>query len=168
MPQIVRPRIARHGKRSSNSKLERSFRRPRQTVHRSRSRAPAADRTMEFNAHVQKWKIETRHTSPVKVMIAHPSYRRIMGMGKEGLPLLFRELERQPDHWFVALSAMTGIDPVPAGATFIEGVSAWLEWGRAEGYLPTWNDTPILKKIFRDYATATTFPPVAPTLPTTA
>jgi hypothetical protein len=34
-----------------------------------------------------------------------------MGMGKDGLPLLFQELSNHPDHWLVALNAMTGIDP---------------------------------------------------------
>src|SRR5258707_602126 len=67
----------------------------------------------EFNSHVQRWKKETRHFSSLSAMISHPSYRRIMGMGREGLPLLFRELNRQPEHWLVALSAMTGVDPVP-------------------------------------------------------
>ncbi|HEX7450259.1 MAG TPA: hypothetical protein VF306_22055 [Pirellulales bacterium] len=53
------------------------------------------------------------------------------------LPHLLRELARQPDHWFYALAAITGEDPIPAGA---EGnvaamTEAWLAWGRAHGCL---------------------------------
>jgi hypothetical protein len=76
-------------------------------------------------------------------------------MGREGLPLLLEELSKQPDHWLVALNAITGIDPVPTGATFKEAVDAWLEWGRKKGYLPQWNGTPILRTTFPDCATAT-------------
>lgn len=165
----INPRgIHRHGKRSGDSKLGKPFRPSQQRMHMSRNAIPSAELVIEFNLHVQKWKTDTRHTSSVKIMISHPSYRRIMGMGKDGLPLLFQELSNQPDHWLVALNAMTGIDPVPAGATFTEAVSAWLDWGRKEGYLPKWNDTPISKKIFHDYAAATIRLPVSPTLPTTA
>jgi hypothetical protein len=68
-------------------------------------------------------------------MTAHPSYRRIMGMGREALPLLLRELSERPDHWLVALNAITGEDPAPEGGTFTEAVHAWLAWGAEKGYL---------------------------------
>ena len=58
-----------------------------------------------------------------------------MGMGREGLSLLLRELSERPDHWFVALNAMTGVDPLSEGVTFGEGVKIWLAWGREKGYL---------------------------------
>ena len=45
-----------------------------------------------------------------------PSYQRIIGLGSAVVPLLLRELERQPDHWFWALKAITGADPVPAAS----------------------------------------------------
>lgn len=44
-------------------------------------------------------------------MAMHPAYQRIIGLGPEVAPLLLRELERQPDHWFWALKALTGADP---------------------------------------------------------
>jgi len=63
-------------------------------------------------------------------------------MGKEGLPFLFRELAKQPDHWLAALSAITGVDPVPENASFNEAVEIWLSWGRQNGYLgPQWSGT---------------------------
>src|SRR5260370_35870646 len=39
----------------------------------------------EFKAHVEKWRKDTRHTSSLATMTAQPSYRRIMGMGREVL-----------------------------------------------------------------------------------
>lgn len=90
---------------------------------------------LEFKAHVEKWHNETRHTSSLTKMIAHPSYRRIMGMGRDALPLILRELKERPDHWLVALNAITGEDPVPADSKFNEAVDAWLAWGVEKGYL---------------------------------
>jgi hypothetical protein len=90
---------------------------------------------LEFKAHVEKWRQETQHTSSMTKMIAHPSYRRIMGMGRDALPLIFHELKERPDHWLVALNAITGEDPVPADSKFNEAVEAWLAWGEEKGYL---------------------------------
>lgn len=90
---------------------------------------------LEFRAHVEKWRKETQHTSSMTKMISHPSYRRIMGMGRDALPLILRELQARPDHWLVALNAITGEDPVPAESKFNEAVEAWLAWGKEKGYL---------------------------------
>ena len=47
------------------------------------------------------------------------------------------ELEREPDHWFWALEAITGESPVPeSDAGDIEASAlAWVEWGREKGLL---------------------------------
>ncbi|MFZ1072185.1 MAG: hypothetical protein WAO21_02000 [Verrucomicrobiia bacterium] len=88
-----------------------------------------------FQEQVERWKEDTEHYSSLSKMIMHPSYRRIMGMGPAALPFIFRELKERPDHWFIALNAITGIDPVPDKSTFDEAVSAWLDWGNRQGYL---------------------------------
>jgi type I restriction enzyme M protein len=90
---------------------------------------------LEFKVHMEKWRKDTQHTSSVTKMITHPSYRRIMGMGREALPLIFRELKNRPDHWFVALNAITGEDPVLPDCTFNQAVETWLAWGKEKGYL---------------------------------
>jgi hypothetical protein len=89
----------------------------------------------EFKELVEKWHRDTRHTSSIGKMIGHPAYRRIIGIGRNVLPLLFKELSEHPDHWLVALNAITREDPAPAGSTFSEAVGAWLAWGRERGYL---------------------------------
>jgi hypothetical protein len=60
-----------------------------------------------------RWRNETALLSSVTKIAMHPAYQRIIGMGPAALPLLLRELEQQPDHWFWALTAITGEDPVP-------------------------------------------------------
>lgn len=97
---------------------------------------PPSPLELEFRELVARWRKDTQHTSSVKKMINHPSYKRITEMGQDVLPLLFRELNAHRDHWLVALNEITGADPAPEGATFAEAVDAWLAWGREKGYLP--------------------------------
>lgn len=89
----------------------------------------------EFRSHAGQWRRETMHVSSLTKMITHPSYLRIIGMGSSVLPFLFKELEKRPDHWLVALNAITGRDPAPPNCTFDAAVAAWLDWGRKHGYL---------------------------------
>lgn len=89
----------------------------------------------EFRTQADQWRRETLHTSSLTKMVMHPSYLRIIGMGRSVLPFLFKELAQRPDHWLVALNAITGEDPAPAESTFDEAVGAWLDWGRRHGYL---------------------------------
>ncbi len=88
----------------------------------------------DFAFHVSRWRRETRHYSSLSKMVLHPSYLRIIGMGRAILPLLFRELEARRDHWLVALNAITGEDPAAPDSSFAQAVDAWLQWGREKGY----------------------------------
>ncbi|MGO9273516.1 MAG: hypothetical protein ACLQOO_25315 [Terriglobia bacterium] len=53
------------------------------------------------------------------------------------VPLILAELRRELDHWFWALKAITGEDPVPAvrRGNMKEMAEIWLEWGRQRGYV---------------------------------
>jgi hypothetical protein len=64
-------------------------------------------------------------------------YQRIIGMGMPVVPLLLEELEREPDQWFWALESITEENPVPPAAAgrIREMAAAWIEWGRARGFL---------------------------------
>ena len=71
-------------------------------------------------------------------MAAHPAYQEIISLGPDVVPLLLRELAREPDHWFTALKAITGTNPVdPADRGCIDKMAgAWLTWAKEAGY--TW------------------------------
>ena len=81
-----------------------------------------------FRESVDHWKSETVHLSSVAKIISRPSYLRIVGLGKPVLPLLIKELTDSPDHWFAALEAITGDNPVSSKATFDQAVQSWAEW----------------------------------------
>ncbi len=46
-----------------------------------------------FHSLVEQWKSETRGISSTEQMSVHPAYQQIIGMGREVIPLLLRELE---------------------------------------------------------------------------
>lgn len=83
------------------------------------------------------WKTTTIHVANITEKCSHPAYQQIIAMGPSVLPLVFDELRREPDDWFVALRTLTRADPVPSHSRsdFDEAVEAWLEWGGQHGYL---------------------------------
>ncbi len=97
---------------------------------------PKAVSEATYPALVREWKTERGPTSSTTEMSMLPSYQRIIGLGPAVVPLLLRELEREPDHWFWALKAITGADPVPAASRgkLREMAQHWLVWGREQGY----------------------------------
>ena len=102
------------------------------------SPAPQSAAALEatFLALVREWKAQRGPTSSTTELATVASYQRIIGLGPAVVPLLLRELERQPDHWFWALKAISGADPVPVTSRgkLQEMAQCWLTWGRQQGY----------------------------------
>jgi hypothetical protein len=73
-------------------------------------------------------------------MISHRNYLAIIGLAgrarrHEVERLLLEELQREPDHWFDALSAIAGEDPVKPEHDFDQSIEVWVEWGREKGII---------------------------------
>jgi hypothetical protein len=69
----------------------------------------------------------------------HPAYQKIIGMGWDALPLVLRELEREPDWWFSALAEITGENPVIPDEDVgkLDRIrDHWLTFARYKGWLP--------------------------------
>jgi hypothetical protein len=88
----------------------------------------------EFEEQRVIWQSETAFLSSFDDIVYHPAYLRIIGMGPQVLPLIFEQMKAEPGHWFVALEAITGAQPVEPEADFMGATHQWIEWGRAEGY----------------------------------
>jgi hypothetical protein len=100
---------------------------------RAASRRPNDE---DFNALVKAWRATRGHTSSAAKMAKNAAYQRIISMGAAAVPLILAELRKQPDHWFLALSAITGVNPVPPDSrTVKEMANAWLAWGEANSYI---------------------------------
>ncbi|MGI8551555.1 MAG: hypothetical protein ACR2PL_12350 [Dehalococcoidia bacterium] len=86
---------------------------------------------------VEQWREETAVSSSVTQKALHPAYQRIIGLGPAALPLIFREMERRPSHWFWALRAITGENPVrPEDVGDLSKMTeAWLTFAREHGHL---------------------------------
>jgi hypothetical protein len=89
----------------------------------------------QFRDLVAAWKADRGPSSFMADLVRHPAYQAVIALGPPAVPLLLRELEREPDHWFAALRAITGVDPVSAASRgkLAEMATAWLKWGREQG-----------------------------------
>ena len=74
----------------------------------------------------------------VRQMTEHPAYQQIIQMGEPAVPWILDRLDRETDHWFPALSAITGANPVPPNSkgNLPDMTAAWLHWGRLRGHIP--------------------------------
>ena len=87
-----------------------------------------------FQRLAAEWRRDVGPLSSVSKITQHPSYQAIIALGRDVVPLILRELERQPDHWFAALRALTGADPVaPEDRGRMDRMAAaWIHWGREQ------------------------------------
>jgi hypothetical protein len=90
-----------------------------------------------FHAAAEQWRRETRNVSSMSVMVMHPAYQRIVGLGQDAVGLLLKELEERKDFWFWALASITGANPVKPGHEGRISLMAadWIEWGRQHSYI---------------------------------
>lgn len=85
---------------------------------------------LRFRKLTSKWRRETMHLSSAADIAMHPAYQQIIGMGWAAVPPIMEELGNAPNHWFWALGAITGLDPVPAKdrGNLAAMARHWLKW----------------------------------------
>jgi hypothetical protein len=91
----------------------------------------------QFQTLAAQWKAATAFLSSTTAMVTHPAYQAIIALGPPVVPLLLQDLARGPVHWFEALQAITGEDPVPPQdwGKIPAMAAAWLAWGRTRGLI---------------------------------
>ena len=96
----------------------------------------AADRAA-FDRLADEWEAGRPRGADIAQMTAHPAYQAIIAMGKPAIPQILDRLAAKPDHWFVALHAISGASPVAPEnrGRLKEMTAAWLKWGQEQGYL---------------------------------
>jgi len=82
------------------------------------------------------WQTAVGHHSSSSKRDKHPAYRAIIALGPPVVPLLLRDLELNRRHWFTALTAITGADPVSEvdAGKILAMIETWLKWGKEKGY----------------------------------
>jgi hypothetical protein len=93
----------------------------------------------KFESLTKEWK-ESKEKSLSGSIIQksiHPAYQQIIGMGQDVVPLILRELSKDYDHWFWALNAITGENPVSPEdkGNIVNMTEAWLKWGKSKNLL---------------------------------
>lgn len=89
-----------------------------------------------FSELVREWKAGRSESQSGSAVFLHPAYQKIIGLGTSAVTLILGELERELDHWYWALSAITRDDPVPPQlkGNILAMRECWLAWGRRQGY----------------------------------
>lgn len=88
-----------------------------------------------FDLLSKTWREETALLSSSHAIASHPAYLEVIGLGMPVVPLILEEMSRTGGHWFEALKAITGEDPVPRehwGRIALMRQD-WLDWGRRHG-----------------------------------
>ncbi len=65
----------------------------------------------------------------------NPALQRIIGVGGDTVPLILAEMRRKPGHWFWALKAITGANPMRSehAGNLKRMTDDWLAWGNEHG-----------------------------------
>ena len=98
---------------------------------------PNPELEAQFQTLAQKWHKATGYMYNIAKAAEHSAHQQIAALGEPVIPLLLHELEKQPDHWFIALHTLTGAQPVPHEhrGRISKMAEHWIEWGRQNGYL---------------------------------
>jgi hypothetical protein len=90
----------------------------------------------EFERLVAIWEQAVAHHSSESIRTKHPAYQEIIGLGPPVVPHLLSDMECNRRHWFAALIALTGANPVATqdAGKVDKMIESWLQWGRENGY----------------------------------
>ena len=82
------------------------------------------------------WHRATDYLSSMTEADNHPAYQEIIKLGPDVVPFLLRDLADKHTHWFSALQAITGANPIPrsVAGNIPQMANAWLCWAKEKGY----------------------------------
>jgi hypothetical protein len=89
-----------------------------------------------FNFLKSIWLKETILSSSVSDITNNSAYRGIIGLGKDVIPFIIQDLKTNNNHWFNALEALTGENPIKNNHKGILPLmkNDWLEWAEKNSY----------------------------------
>jgi hypothetical protein len=86
-----------------------------------------------FKLLADQWEHETLNVSSPSTRLAHWGYREILSIPNVEW-LILERMKTQPGWWFDALSALTGVDPVPEPhwGDILSMTKDWLDWAEKQ------------------------------------
>jgi len=84
----------------------------------------------EFKELKEVWIKETAHISSPIESATHPAYQDIIGLGLPVIPFMIKDMEKNNTHWFWALRAITGANPIKESheGNIEAMVEDWKKW----------------------------------------
>lgn len=91
----------------------------------------------DFFTFKENWKKESSAQSSPFAIRMNRNYQKIIGLGDSIIPLILRELKKQPDDWLYALEMIVRDEEQPTTKKmgFNESISAWIKWGEEKGII---------------------------------
>ena len=91
----------------------------------------------EFRRLANQWREQVGGDSSLSRITGNINYLKVISLGREAIPLILKELQKQPAPWFVALRALTGEEGVGRTHTgnFRRMADDWITWGRENKYI---------------------------------
>jgi hypothetical protein len=92
---------------------------------------------LHFEKLKAKWLSDTRLNSNSYLSTQHPAYLKILSFGQHIVPFLIRDLRDNKIHWFLALSTLTGVNPIQEqhAGKIDDMIADWLRWGEQNGMI---------------------------------
>lgn len=120
-----------------------ALRQDREYMQPGVARSGPADPTRRTDAQVRarfdelrdQWIVATAGAASAVERFRHPAYQQIIGLGQPAVALLVDELRSRPDHWFWALSCITGLDAAEGSTTIGDAAERWIAWATEVGYV---------------------------------
>lgn len=86
---------------------------------------------IKFRHYAAKWKEEIGGDSSLTNATSNMNYLRIIRLGDVAIPLILRELQKEPAPWFIALRAISEDDSVgrDSPGDFRKKAADWIRWG---------------------------------------
>lgn len=93
----------------------------------------------QFQALTVAWRQQRGVMSSITEAAMCPAYQSIIGMGDVAIPFIIATLQSEgddPDQWFWALRAISGVDPVRDSdrGDYRAMAQSWIEWAKMNGY----------------------------------
>lgn len=84
----------------------------------------------------EEWVRSIARSSSTSHDLQHPAFKHIVTLGKAAIPLLLDDMSRHRTHWFEALEAISGAQPVPEDhfGDIDAMIGDWTEWARNQGW----------------------------------
>jgi hypothetical protein len=91
-----------------------------------------SDLEKRFNELAKNWKKETGAYSTSLHIAGNNNYLEIIGMGNEVVPYILKELQKEPNLWFIALKSITRQNPIQKEHIGKIKLMAedWIAWGK--------------------------------------